>query len=626
LPIPFCRIASSGARSSQLFLSCEREREGAMDMESSPAAEAASVDCRGRPARPRRHGGMRAAVFVLVFQAAQTMALAAVGSNLITYVFGELHFPLSQAANVVTNFVGTVFILSPLGGFLSDSYIGCFWTLLAFGAVELAGLILLSVQAHLPQLKSAPCNMLTMVGSCERASGFKATIFFLALYLVALGSGCVMPNMTAYGGDQFSGAAAEKDAKRLSTYFNLSYFGFCAGELVALTAIVWAQTRYGMDVGFGLAAAALGVGLVSLVSGAVFYRNKPPRGSIFTPIARVFVAAFTKRKQICPSGSSNPGNGGAGDPAAPVDDNFRHANKFRFLDKACIRIAPEPDTEPESAWRLCTEAEVQQAKTLLAVMPIVACTIVFNTVLAQLQTFSVQQGSVMDTRLAPGTSSSFRIPPASLQAIPYAMLLALVPAYELLLVPLMRRLTGTRSGITPLQRIGVGLCMVALSMAAAALVERKRRDAAVSGGGVGQQLSVLWLVPQFLIFGVSELFTNVGLMEFFYKQAAAGTMQAFFMALFYCSFSFGFFLSSVLVSLVNRATARGGGRGWLGENDLNKDRLDLFYWVLAALSVLNFFCYLLCARWYNSGAGASNDEAASGEVASEDDDDGKGLI
>jgi len=73
-----------------------------------------------------------------VFQSAQTMALAAVGSNLITYVFGELHFPLSQAANVVTNFVGTVFILSPLGGFLSDSYAGCFWTLLAFGAVELA--------------------------------------------------------------------------------------------------------------------------------------------------------------------------------------------------------------------------------------------------------------------------------------------------------------------------------------------------------------------------------------------------------------------------------------------------------------------------------------------------------
>ena len=160
------------------------------------------------------------------------------------------------------------------------------------------GLVLLAVQAHLPQLKSAPCNMLTMAGSCERASGFKAAIFFVALYLVALGTGCVMPNMTTYGGDQFDGAVEKDASKRLSTYFNLSYFGYCVAEVVALTAVVWVQTRFGMAIGFGLAAAALGAGLVTLVSGAVLYRNKPPRGSvIFTPIARV------RRKEL---DSQNP--------------------------------------------------------------------------------------------------------------------------------------------------------------------------------------------------------------------------------------------------------------------------------------------------------------------------------
>ena len=263
---------------------------------------------------------------------------------------------------------------------------------------------------------------------------------------------------------------------------------------------------------------------------------------------------------------------------------------------------------------------MRQAKTLLAVTPIFACTIVFNTVLAQLQTFSVQQGSAMDTALPPG-SGSFRIPPASLQAIPYAMLLALVPAYELLLVPLMKRLTGTRSGITPLQRIGVGLGTVAFSMVAAADIERRRRDAAAEG----RQMSVLWIVPQFLVFGVSEMFTAVGLIEFFYKQACAGGMQAFLTALTYCSYAFGFYLSSVLVSLVNRVTARHGGGGWLLDNDLNKDRLDLFYWMLAALSVLNFFFYLLCARWYNAGADGSEAAASAGQVASEV-DDGKEII
>jgi hypothetical protein len=73
-----------------------------------------------------------------------------------------------------------------------------------------------------------------------------------------------MPNMTAYDDDQF---AAEKDVKQLSTYFNLSYLDYCVAEVAALTVVVWAQTR------FGMATAALGVGLVTLVSGAMLYRN-----------------------------------------------------------------------------------------------------------------------------------------------------------------------------------------------------------------------------------------------------------------------------------------------------------------------------------------------------------------
>ena len=66
------------------------------------------------------------------------MAIAAVGNNLITYVINEMHFSLSKSANIVTDFVGTIFILALLGGYLSDSYLGCFWTMLIFGFVELS--------------------------------------------------------------------------------------------------------------------------------------------------------------------------------------------------------------------------------------------------------------------------------------------------------------------------------------------------------------------------------------------------------------------------------------------------------------------------------------------------------
>ncbi|KAJ3696741.1 hypothetical protein LUZ61_000446 [Rhynchospora tenuis] len=550
------------------------------------------INWRGKPCNSSKHGGMKAAVFVLGIQAFEIMAIAAVGNNLITYVFNEMHFPLSKSANIVTNFVGTIFLLSLFGGFLSDSYLGSFWTMIIFGFVELSGFILLSVQAHLPQLRPPKCNMTSPQEHCIEANGFKSTMFFIALYSVALGSGCMKPNMIAHGADQFP-KSDPKQPKKLSTYFNSAYFSFCVGELIALTVLVWVQTRSGMDVGFGVSAGAMAAGLVCLVAGAGFYRNKPLQGSIFTPVARVFVAAFMKRKQkICPSNSEvvQCTANGVKSNAVPICTT-RHSNKFRFLDKACIRAQDSPNEGP---WRLCTVAQVEQTKILLSVIPIFACTIIFNTILAQLQTFSVQQGSSMNSNL----SHSFQIPPASLQSIPYIMLIVLVPVYEVWIVPFMRRYTRKESGIDPLTRIGVGLFLVTFSMVAAAFVERKRRDEAV---GSGRIISIFWIAPQFLIFGLSEMFTAVGLIEFFYKQSLEG-MQSFLTAMTYCSYSFGFFLSSVLVSLINKITSTSSNNGWLSNNDLNKDRLDLFYWLLAVLSLLNFFNYLFWARWYSKDA------------------------
>ncbi|CAN1789262.1 Protein NRT1/ PTR FAMILY 4.3 [Linum perenne] len=133
-------------------------------------------------------------------------------------------------------------------------------------------------------------------------------------------------------------------------------------------------------------------------------------------------------------------------------------------------------------------------------------------------------------------------------------------------------------------------------MVSAALMEKKRRDAASIDPD--NKLSIFWITPQFLIFGLSEMLTAVGLIEFFYKQSLKG-MQAFLTAITYCSYSFGFYLSSILVSLVNKVTSDSSNNGWLSDNDLNKDRLDLFYWMLAVLSSINFFNYLFWSKWYH---------------------------
>ncbi|KAE8735705.1 Protein NRT1/ PTR FAMILY 4.4 [Hibiscus syriacus] len=554
--------------------------KGETEMNLNIKEEGSTVDWRGKPSNPNKHGGFRAASFVLGLQAFEIMAIAAVGNNLITYVINEMHFSLSNSANIVTNFVGTIFLLALVGGYLSDSFLGSFWTMLIFGFVELSGFILLSVQAHVPQLKPPKCNLVVDGGKCEEAKGVKGLIFFVALYLVALGSGCVKPNMIAHGADQFNIQTNPSHTKKLSTYFNAAYFAFSMGELIALTVLVWVQTHAGMDVGFGLSAAVMGMGLISLVSGTVYYRNKPPQGSIFTPLAQVLVAAVLKRKLICPS---NPNS----------NCNMLHTQRFKFLDKACIKVEDGNSNRKESPWRLCSVNQVENVKILISVIPIFGCTIVFNTILAQLQTFSVQQGRAMDTKLR----NSFHIPPASLQSIPYIMLIFIVPLYDKFFVPFAAKITGHKSGISPFQRIGSGLFLATFSMISAALMEKKRRDSALYSG---KTISIFWITPQFLIFGLSEMLTAIGLIEFFYKQSLKG-MQAFLTAITYCSYSFGFYLSSLLVSLVNKITsASSHGGGWLSHNDLNKDRLDLFYWLLAVVSFLNFINYLFWATWHSN--------------------------
>ena len=185
-------------------------------------------------------------------------------------------------------------------------------------------------------------------------------------------------------------------------------------------------------------------------------------------------------------------------------------------------------------------------------------------------------------------SNDFKIPPASLTAIPLIIMLISVPLYDRITALNMRKLR-----IAPLKRIGVGLALASVSMAVAALVEVKRRQAAMDD----TKLSVFWLGWQYLLLGVSDMFTLAGMLEFFYSEAPE-TMKSMSTSLSWCSTSMGYFLSSVLVTIVNSASRRFGSGAWLGGNDLNKDRLELFYALLAVLNFINFLNYIFWAKWY----------------------------
>ncbi|KAM0058400.1 putative proton-dependent oligopeptide transporter family, MFS transporter superfamily [Helianthus debilis subsp. tardiflorus] len=63
--------------------------------------------------------------------------------------------------------------------------------------------------------------------------------------------------------------------------------------------------------------------------------------------------------------------------------------------------------------------------------------------------------------------------------------------------------------------------------------------------------------------------------------------------------AFGFYLSSITVKIMNRATTWvTKSEGWLARNNQNRNHLEKFYWLLAILSLINFTIYLFVATKY----------------------------
>lgn len=56
--------------------------------------------------------------------------------SLVLYFSYKMYFDLSTSANTLTNLMGSTFLLSIVGGFISDTYLNRFLTCVIFGTLE----------------------------------------------------------------------------------------------------------------------------------------------------------------------------------------------------------------------------------------------------------------------------------------------------------------------------------------------------------------------------------------------------------------------------------------------------------------------------------------------------------
>lgn len=269
-------------------------------------------------------------------------------------------------------------------------------------------------------------------------------------------------------------------------------------------------------------------------------------------------------------------------------------DEYSFLDKAMIIDDIDASNETKNPWRLCSVTQVEEVKLVLRLIPMWLSFLMFFVVQTQLHTFVIKQGSTMVRSIG----SHFQIPPASLQGLVGIIILIAVPIYDRVFVPFARKLTGHPSGITVLQRIAIGLVLSILNMVVAALVEAKRVSVAKENNLLDNPkalipMSIWWIIPQYVIYGISDALAVVGFQELFYDQVPE-TMRSLGAAAYISLLGVGSFASNVVISVIEDISSRSGEK-WLG-NNLNRAHLDYFYWILAGLSVVSFCFYIWLAK------------------------------
>ncbi|XP_062174179.1 protein NRT1/ PTR FAMILY 3.1-like [Alnus glutinosa] len=541
----------------------------------------------------KKLGGIKTMPFILGNEICDRFATTGFHANMITYLTQELNLPLVKASNTLTNFSGTASLTPLIGALIADSFAGRFWTIIAASIIYEMGLVSITISAVVPKLRPPPCSTQE---SCKEASELQLWVLYICLLLTSIGSGGIRPCVVTFAADQFD-MTKSSVASRSWNFFNWYYFSMGMATLTALTVVVYIQDNVGWGWGLGVPTIAMALSILAFLLGSPLYKRLKPGGSPLVRLAQVVVAALKKKKQVVPEDPGLLYENRELDAAISVHGRLLHSNQFKWLDKAAIVTEGDAaDSKPPNLWRLATVHRVEELKSIIRMLPIWAAGILLVASSSHQHSFTIQQARSMDRHL----SRSFQIPPATLSVFGIITMLSGLVLYERLFVPFARRFTGNPSGITCLQRMGVGFVVNILATIVASLVEIKRKAVAANHNLLDDPkavipISVFWLVPQFCLHGVAEVFMSVGHMEFLYDQSPE-SMRSMAAALYWIAISMGNYVGTLMVSLVHEYSGKKGN--WLPDRNLNRGRLEYYYWLVSGVQVINLIYYVVCAWFY----------------------------
>lgn len=532
--------------------------------------------------------------YILGNEFCERLAFNGLAANLVTYVAQVMGGDPAFAAILVFLFEGTCYLTPVLGAIVADSFLGRYKTILVFSSIYFVGMVMLALTSFLPGLTPPHDGEGTAL---YEASSWQYATFFTALGVVAVGTGGIKPNVSAFGADQFD-ERDPRDKEEKASFFNYFYLAINVGSLIACTVIVYIQDQGHWATAFFIVAFAMFLAVLFFVCGSGRYHHVLPTESPMVRVFKVCAAAIRNQLRRKRARTAAVGNGHAYNEGLLDEEDMPNGSHHQDAPPSLRKSSTKSFTWLENAvdeWHQTgtrshgfTENQVMEVRLVLRMMPVFFSTVLYWTIYGQMASMFVQEGNLMNKEVYLG-QWHFSLPSASMALFNTASIIVLIPLYDRVLEPTLKK-AGKK--ITLLQRIGWGMVIAVLAMVLAAGLEMYRLHQASMSLAPP---NILWQAPQYILVGASEVLTSIGQLEFFYDQAP-DVMRSASMALGLTSTAVGSYLGAALVCLVTLVTSKLGAC-WL-PRDLNRGRLDLFFLFLAVLMAVNLIIYCWMAVNY----------------------------
>eukprot|EP00602_Paraphysomonas_sp_CaronLab_P012061 CAMPEP_0185040878 /NCGR_PEP_ID=MMETSP1103-20130426/39487_1 /TAXON_ID=36769 /ORGANISM="Paraphysomonas bandaiensis, Strain Caron Lab Isolate" /LENGTH=538 /DNA_ID=CAMNT_0027580373 /DNA_START=191 /DNA_END=1807 /DNA_ORIENTATION=+ len=498
---------------------------------------------------------------------------------------------------------GACYVTPLIGGYLADAYIGRYKAILVFCCIYLVGLVLV------------------VIGSIPGAAS--PGIIFPAIYIIAIGTGGIKPNVSTMGADQFD-EKYEQDKIEKESFFNWFYWSINLGAGISYTVVSYicqygipalGGEDWGFFVGYMIPCIMMGLAVLIFLAGTTKYTVPPPGGSVIASTLSIYREAIWTN---------------------------RTAQTSRVLDRASRKYGGSYD-----------QATVESVKLVTRLLPFLGVLVPFWGIYSQMSTAFQNQGCQMNLDMGKG-----HVPVSALNLFDTVAILLFVPLFDTYLYPMLKS-HGCK--ITLLGKMWWGLMFAMLAMVVAGLVEiyriahkadpgdyydKNARDnispchdiddydpyiyqrwdagkdedepanchqingcddyytynnrqylnlTCISCDDIPQmsEVSVFWQIPQFCLIGVAEILASITSLEFFYSQAPQ-SMRSVSQALNLFTTALGAWVVIPLLYIVNSG---GEGKEWVPEN-IDDGHLEYYFFLLAGLMVLNQILFSYISEGY----------------------------